>query len=71
MKSNNPKCSHCGYELDDEETWYGEYKVGRVSTGDCDQSELKCPNLDCGKIFYTQCVHKIEFVQVDEDGEDI
>ena len=71
MASDNPVCSHCGYEFDDEETWHGKYTVGEVSTGDCDDSELKCPNIDCGKTFFVRCVHRIEFEQIDEDGEEI
>lgn len=71
MTTTNPKCSHCGYDLDDEETWHGEYSVGKVGKGDCDDSELKCPSLDCGKTFYVRCTHAIEFVQTDEDGDEI
>lgn len=69
--SSNPKCSHCGHELDDEQTWHGEYTVGKVSTGDCDESELKCPNLDCGKMFHVRCWHEVKFIQIDEDGDEI
>jgi len=68
---SNPTCSHCGYELDDEETWYGKYTVGEVSSGDCDDSKLVCPNSDCGKTFYVRCVHRIEFVMIDEEGEEL
>lgn len=66
MTSHNPICSHCGTELDEEDTWHGE-----VSTGDCDQSEIKCKNLDCLKVFYTTCVHEVKFMRCDEDGEEI
>lgn len=67
MITTNPTCSHCGYEFDDEETWH----KGKVSNGDCDESELKCPNNDCGKTFYVRCVHRIEFEQIDEDGDSV
>lgn len=71
MKTKNPTCIHCGYEFDEEETWHGEYQVGKVYTGDCDDSELKCPNLDCGKTFYVRCIHLISFEQIDAEGEEI
>lgn len=64
----SPVCSHCGYELDEDELWHGEYTVGHVNTGDQEDSELKCPNLDCGKVFHVLCVHEIRFIKTDEDG---
>lgn len=64
---NNPICSHCGTEFDDDQTWHGS----DVETGDCDISELKCENLDCLKIFYVICVHEVTFKKCDEDGDDI
>jgi len=67
----NPKCNHCDYEFDDEETWHGEYTVGRVYTGDGDDSTLTCPNLDCGKKFHVRCIHKLVFIPVNKDGEEI
>ena len=66
-----PTCSHCGYIFDEEETWHGEYTVGKVHTGDCDDSELKCPNSDCGKVCHVRCIHEIRFLMIDEDGEEI
>jgi hypothetical protein len=72
MKTNNPTCPHCKYEFDEEETWYSQSsKSGEVHTGDGDMSELKCPNLDCKKAFYTNCVHDIKFVACDEDGQEL
>jgi hypothetical protein len=71
MKTKSPTCSHCGYEFDDEETWHGEYTVGKVNTDDGDYSVLKCPNCDCGETFFVQCLHRIEFAQIDADGEEI
>ena len=72
MKSNrSPVCNHCGYEFDAEEVWHGKYTVGLVHVGDCDDSTLKCPNLDCGKTFFVRCVHEISFITTDEDGEEI
>ena len=60
--SATPKCPHCGYEFDGEETWHSAYsKYGRVYVGDCDQSDLTCPNDDCKKPFKVECVHKITF----------
>lgn len=70
-RTATPKCSHCGYEFDDEETWHGEYTVGEVNTENGDDSELKCPNLDCGKTFFIRCLHRIEFLQIDADGDEI
>jgi hypothetical protein len=65
---NHPKCTHCGYEFDDEETWYGEYMVGgKVHVGDGDTSELICPNDDCKKKFWVKCVHHFEFENINED----
>jgi hypothetical protein len=64
----HPKCPHCGYEFDDEETWYGNYnKTGNVFTGDGDSSELSCPNDDCRKKFECTCVHIIMFESDDDD----
>ena len=71
METNNPTCSHCGYEFNDEETWYYDDKIGDVNTGDCEHSELTCPNNDCGKKFYVNCIHLIKFIQTDEDGDEI
>ena len=65
----SPTCNHCDYEFDEEETWHGEYTVGKVHTGDCDDSKLKCPS--CEKTFYVHCIHKVEFQTTDEDGEEI
>jgi hypothetical protein len=60
-----PTCPHCDYEFDDEETWYAG--TGRtVNTGDCDESELVCPNLDCKKEFKVVCVHQITFEHIEE-----
>jgi hypothetical protein len=60
---NNPACPYCGYEFDDEETWYSSYsKTGEVYTGDGDCSELTCPNDDCKKVFDCTCVHIVTFL---------
>lgn len=67
MASKNPVCPHCNTELDEEETWHGEYTVGVVEKGDCDESEITCPNLDCKKTYKTRCVHYVRFEQVDDD----
>lgn len=57
-----PKCPYCEYEFDEEEMWYSDYnKTGEVYTGDGDDSELKCPNLDCGKEFKVVCIHEVKF----------
>ncbi len=66
-----PKCTHCEYQFDEEEMWYGEHDVGKVYIGDCDDSELKCPNEDCEKTFYVRCIHELRFIQVDSDGDEI
>lgn len=64
-----PECTHCKYEFDNEEMWYGPTKGDRVSVGDCDQSELVCPS--CDKTFHVRCGHSYTFVNVDEDGEEL
>ena len=64
---SNPKCSHCGYELDEEETWHGQ----EVESGDGDLSELICVNLDCQKTFHVMCRHDIKWDCCDEYGDDI
>ena len=64
---NNPKCSHCGYELDEEETWHTQ----DIENGDGDMSEIMCPNSDCQKTFYVMCKHDINWDCCDEDGNDI
>jgi rubredoxin len=64
---DNPKCSHCGYELDEEETWHSM----DVDNGDGDMSELTCPNLDCKRVFYVMCRHDINWKSCDEYGDDI
>lgn len=63
----NPTCPHCGYELDEDDTWHGRFTVGKVNTGDCEESEITCPNLDCGKPYKTMCVHYIRFEQVEDE----
>ena len=67
----HPKCTHCGYEFDEEEMWHGDYTVGTVHKGDCDVSKLTCPSMDCGKIFHVRCEHHYTFVNVDEDEDDL
>lgn len=63
-----PKCPHCGYEFDDEETWHSNYlKSGKVNVGDYDGSDLTCPNLDCGKEFTVTCIHEIKFEASEQD----
>jgi len=70
-KTKYPTCSHCGYELSEDELWYETAEIGKVHTGDCDTSDLKCPNSDCGKTFYVACTHEIMFMAVDVEGEKI
>jgi len=62
---HNPKCPHCEYVFDDEETWYGEYTVGKIYTGDGDESTITCPNLDCKKSFTVTCTHELVFESED------
>lgn len=69
--TSTPKCPHCGYEFDSDETYYAPAKIGTVYHGDGDQSELTCPNDDCKKRFYVMCAHDIKFVQCDEHGQDL
>lgn len=56
-----PTCPHCGYEFDEDETWFSGHSENEVHTGDCDESELTCPNMDCGEKFITTCVHVVTF----------
>jgi len=28
--NGTPKCTHCGYQFDADDTWHGDYTVGRV-----------------------------------------
>ena len=68
--TTNPTCPHCGYGFDEEETWnQGNGKTGTVYTGDCDPSELHCPNGDCKKAFYTLYHHIIKFSNHKEKQE--
>ena len=66
-KHNTPTCTHCGYEMEEEDLWADS----DISKGDCDDSEIICSNPDCGKTFYVQCTHEIKFFQVDVYGEEI
>jgi len=64
----SPKCDGCGYEFDPEETWYSDYsELGVVHNGDCEDSKLICPNLDCNAVFHVRCVHIIAFENIDSD----
>lgn len=64
MKTKNPRCCFCSYELDDDETCDSINEME-----DEDESKVVCPN--CGKTFGVRCVHKIRFVQIDADGDEI
>lgn len=62
-----PTCPHCKYEFDDEETWHSQYsESGEVYSGDGDESELVCPNLDCCKSFKVVCIHEITWEAADD-----
>ena len=62
-----PVCPHCGYDFDSDETWHSRYSdESKVSTGDGDESEVKCHNDDCGKKFKVICEYVAMF-SVDED----
>ncbi len=68
MKNRNyPKCPYCDFEYDDELMWEGKEKV---YVGECDESELTCPDDDCGKTFKVRCDHEYIFTTVDEDGDE-
>ena len=66
---NNPKCNHCDYEFDSDDTWHGQYSVGEISKDDCEVSKVKCPS--CGEEFHTMCVHRYTFSTVDKDGDEL
>ena len=66
--TQRPKCPHCNYEFDDEETWNSSYsKESQVHTGDFEDSEVKCHS--CEEIFKVTCEHiftfKSEVIEVD------
>ncbi len=65
VRTKSPKCPHCGYEFDEEEVWHSDHN-NYVHTGDGDDSELKCPNTDCGKKFEVACIHEIKFEALEE-----
>lgn len=68
QRTVSPTCPHCGYEFDEEETWLGNYSTtGNVHSGDGDDSDLVCPNLDCEKKFSVVCIHEIKFEAIEED----
>lgn len=67
---HRPTCPHCGYEFDDEEIWYEGTGI-YVNMGDCEDTELICPNDDCKKKFNVRCIHEITFIQIDENGDEI
>ena len=70
MKNKHtPRCPHCGYNFDDEETWYPSDTVGRTHVGDGDESELVCPT--CNKKFIVTCIHELIFESEKmEDGDE-
>jgi DNA-directed RNA polymerase subunit RPC12/RpoP len=65
MKTLNPKCSHCDYELTHDELW-SDTNISKLGDED---SDITCPN--CRNVFHVQCVNEIAFYQTDKDGEEI
>ena len=65
MIINRPICPHCGMDIDEDS------KVGKVSTIHGESSEVICPNDDCREKYFILCTHEINFIQIDEDGEEI
>ena len=64
-----PKCPNCGYEFDSDETWHSNYSdESKVNTGNGNDSEIKCHNDDCGKVFRVICEY-VPVFNVDEDYE--
>lgn len=71
INKHNPKCPYCEYEFDSEDTWYSdEHTIGKVYVGDGDESELICPNSDCGKKFNVVCDHILVFESSIEEPEE-
>lgn len=64
---SNPTCSHCDYELNEEETWHEQ----EIHSDDGELSEITCPNFTCQKTFYVMCKHDIRWESCDEYGDDI
>lgn len=67
--NGTPKCNHCNYQFDDEDTWHGSYTVGEVHFDEDTQSDLKCPN--CGETFHVVCEHHYHFKNTHADGEEL
>lgn len=62
-------CNHCGYEFDEDETWYSSSTDNPVHTGDGDTSDLQCPS--CKKKIFIMCVHNVALKAVDENYDDV
>lgn len=62
----NPTCPHCNYEFDDDETWHSSHR-NEVHAGDSEISDLTCHA--CGNKFHVVCVHDINWVPCDADGD--
>jgi len=62
---NMPTCNHCGYEFKDEEVFEGS----GFDTSDGGDTEKFCPK--CDKKIFARAYHKLCFVMLDEDGDEL
>lgn len=67
--NSTPKCTHCSYKFDTEDTWHSDHSVGEVSFEEDGQSDLKCPK--CNEVFHVICEHQYDFKNVQADGEEL
>lgn len=64
--NSTPRCTHCGYQFDVDDTWPGGHEVSFEEDG---QSDLECPK--CNRTFHVICEHQYHFKNVQADGEDL
>lgn len=53
----NPKCPHCGYEFDDDQTWYNS-RIADTSDG-AENEGVECSA--CGGEFVVRAYHTVIF----------
>lgn len=67
--NSTPRCTHCGYKFNTDDTWHSDHSVGEIDFKDGGQSDIKCPH--CKKTFHVVCEHHFNFVNTDKDGEEL
>lgn len=63
--TDTPVCPNCNYKFTYEQT----FEDTDISLDDQESTRLVC--LYCNKIFYTLCIHSINFLKIDENGDEI